>query len=178
MAAALPEAEWRAATRRAVTRAQATHGSSAEAAAHHVFALGDPYHRFDAQRMPREKRGAERAGPKRAGEPTQEDYDDVATNVGALVADTSGGETEAAAEAAGVATGENAAAAYRFEATCKDAAGQAQSDCGELTDEAHLAVHWEGEVDATTAEGRTKSPCGSSAGPGLASSSQRSPTSR
>src|SRR5262252_9540675 len=96
-------------------------------------------------------------------QPTEEDYDDVATSVGALVAETSGGEAEAASDAvvvasgdmpagfsrtgSGLITGRRGTLDYSFEATCKDAAGAVLEDCGELTDEAHLVLHWEGDVD-------------------------------
>lgn len=95
-------------------------------------------------------------------QPTAEDYDDVAVSVGALVADNSGGEAEAAEDAVGVATGDmpagltnsgsgtvtgkRGALEYSFEVTCVDAAGQTMSECSDLADEAHLVLHWEGDV--------------------------------
>lgn len=97
------------------------------------------------------------------GRPTNEEYDDVAVSVGALVSDSSGGEAEAARDAVAVATGDMPAGLtasgagtitgqrgsldYSFEVTCRDGAGQTMTECTDLADEAHLILHWEGEVD-------------------------------
>ncbi len=96
-------------------------------------------------------------------QPTAEDYDDVGASVGALVSDNSGGEAEAASDAvmvaagqmpggftrsgSGVLSGRRGSLDYTFEATCTDAAGAVMDACGELTDGAHLVLHWEGDVD-------------------------------
>jgi hypothetical protein len=96
-------------------------------------------------------------------EPSEEDYDDVATSVGALVSDNSGGEAEAAEDAvvaasgampagftksgAGTLTGRRGTVDYSFELDCRDAQGAQQIACDDATDSAHLVLHWTGDVD-------------------------------
>jgi hypothetical protein len=96
-------------------------------------------------------------------QPTNEDYDDIATSVGALVSADAGGEGEAASDAVMIATGELPAGLtnsgsgtisgrrgsldYSFELTCTDASAQTMDACSDLTDEARLVLHWEGEID-------------------------------
>lgn len=98
------------------------------------------------------------------GEPTPEDYDDIASSVGAVVADGAGSEVEASADAvaaaqgslpsgmtragAGMLTGRRGSLEYAFELTCQDAAGGTQAACeAGTTDSAHLVLDWEGTVD-------------------------------
>jgi hypothetical protein len=96
-------------------------------------------------------------------QPTSEDYDDIATSVGALVSTGAGGEGEAANDAVMIATGElpsgltnsgsgtisgrRGSLDYSFELTCLDASDQTMDACSELTDEARLVLHWDGEID-------------------------------
>src|SRR5262249_53917217 len=95
--------------------------------------------------------------------PTEQEYDDVATHVGALSADAPGGDSEPAREPAGAAkgglpdglprmgmgtiTGKRGQLTYDFDLTCKDAMGQVQSACGDTTDSAHLVLHWTGDLE-------------------------------
>jgi hypothetical protein len=98
----------------------------------------------------------------RKGEPTDEDYDDVATAVGALVANDSGGEVGSMDDGAAMATGEapgdlqsmgsgsyegaRLGLNYKYQITCKDADGT-ENPCGATTDSANLVVEWGGSLD-------------------------------
>lgn len=98
------------------------------------------------------------------GRVTEAEYDDIATGVGALVGDGSGGEVEGLKDGARVAHGELPAGFskqasgmlrgrrgsldYEVAVTCTDVAGSVQSVCDETTDTARLVLHWTGEIDA------------------------------
>jgi hypothetical protein len=94
---------------------------------------------------------------------SQEDYDDIAMGVGALVA-TPGGGGEAGAMgdavdvastgAAGTVEGSgaievvlHAGLSYEYRVDCFDAAGVELAACDETTDSANVAVSWSGELD-------------------------------
>lgn len=99
----------------------------------------------------------------RADEPTEEDYDDVATAVGALVSNESGGEVGSMDDGASVATGETPTGItsegsgsyqgtrlglhYSYQVTCKDVSGNAMSSCDGTTESANLVVDWGGSLD-------------------------------
>jgi hypothetical protein len=94
---------------------------------------------------------------------TQEDYDDVATGVGALVATPGGGgeagafedaltiSTEGSLETGGGSGGieivVRAGLSYEYSAACFGADGAAQESCDETTDSAEVTVDWHGELD-------------------------------
>jgi hypothetical protein len=94
---------------------------------------------------------------------SDEDYDDVATAVGALVGTDSTGETASMEDAVEISTGEmeddlarmgdgsyegrRAGLTYSYEVTCKDASGQEQEACGGDTDSANLVLAWDGHLD-------------------------------
>jgi hypothetical protein len=93
---------------------------------------------------------------------TEEEYDDVATHVGALSSQAPGGDSEAARDTAiaakgglpegltrmgmGTITGRRGQLTYSFELTCKDAMGQVEAACDSSTDSAHLVLHWTGDI--------------------------------
>ncbi|HZO12090.1 MAG TPA: hypothetical protein VFB62_02495 [Polyangiaceae bacterium] len=99
----------------------------------------------------------------RANEPTEEDYDDVATAVGALVSNESGGEVGSMDDAAAVATGETPSGltsegsgsyqgarlglSYSYQVTCKDVSGNTLESCDGATESANLVVDWGGSLD-------------------------------
>jgi hypothetical protein len=94
---------------------------------------------------------------------TQEDYDDVATGVGALVAMPGGGGESAAFDDAltistegsletgtgsgGIEIVVRAGLSYEYSASCFSADGAAQESCDETTDSATITVDWSGELD-------------------------------
>jgi hypothetical protein len=93
---------------------------------------------------------------------TEDDYDDVATAVGALVANDSGGEVGSMGDGVGAALGEvpdgltasgsgslqgtRAGLTYEYGLTCLDESGDAMSACDPTTDSARLTVAWSGEL--------------------------------
>lgn len=95
--------------------------------------------------------------------PTAEEYDDVATGVAGLVANTPGSETEAISdgmEAAhgevpsglsrsgmGSISGKRGTLDYSFEITCQDAAGATLNPCDDTTDQARLVLDVQGTID-------------------------------
>jgi hypothetical protein len=102
-------------------------------------------------------------GCKKSDEPTDEDYDDVASAVGALVSNDSGGETGSMEDSIDIASGElpdgvsqmgsgsfqglRAGLTYEYSVTCKDAGGAVQEACDAQTDSANLVVDWSGELN-------------------------------
>lgn len=94
---------------------------------------------------------------------SQEDYDDVATGVGALVATPGGGgesgafhdaltlstegELETGSGSGGIAIVIRAGLSYEYSAACFSADGTAQEACDETTDSATVEVNWSGELD-------------------------------
>ena len=103
-------------------------------------------------------------GCNKASEPTEQDYDDVAAGVGALVASGSGGgELGSMADGAAAAKGEvpagltamgsgslqgvRAGLTYEYSLTCLDGAGATMGACDATTDSARLTVNWHGELD-------------------------------
>lgn len=96
-------------------------------------------------------------------QPTDEEYDDVATGVAALVQENPGSETEAIRDAVDAATGEvpaglsregmgtltgqRGAVSYDFALTCQDVDGATLTPCDERTDAARLVVDVEGTLD-------------------------------
>lgn len=94
---------------------------------------------------------------------TDEDYDDVATAVGALVGNDSAGETTSMEDSVEIATGETASdlsnmgsgawqgqragLTYAYEVVCKDADGATQEQCDETTDSANLVLSWNGNLE-------------------------------
>jgi hypothetical protein len=94
---------------------------------------------------------------------TDEEYDDVATHVGALTANAPGGDSEAANDTAtaakgmvpagltrsgsGMLTGLRGKLMYTFQLTCSDASGKMLAACDATTDEAHLVLHWNGDIE-------------------------------
>lgn len=94
---------------------------------------------------------------------TDEDYDDVATAVGALVGNGSAGETTSMEDSIEIATGaiesnlsnmgsgawqgQRAGLTYDYEVICKDADGASQTECDETTDSANLVLSWSGNLD-------------------------------
>ena len=100
-----------------------------------------------------------------AEEPSAQDYDDLATSVGALVAEGPGSEMEAVEDtmdvaeggvpgeltrsALGSVLGRRGSLDYNFEVTCRDAAGATLEACDATTDQADLVLSWNGEVDST-----------------------------
>ncbi len=101
------------------------------------------------------------SGCKPADEPTEEDYDDVASAVSQLVTNDSGGEIgsmEDGLEIVGGASdlphmgdgsyeGVFLGLTYAYEVECRDASGDVQSACDATTDSANLKVEWRGELD-------------------------------
>lgn len=96
-------------------------------------------------------------------QPTAEDYDDIATSVGAVLADDSGSEVEAAADAVDAAqgalpsgmtrqagghlVGRRGDLEYDYAITCEDAAGQTRAQCeAGVTDRARIEIAWVGQV--------------------------------
>ena len=102
-------------------------------------------------------------GGCRQSDPTEEDYDDVATAVGALVANESGGEVGSMDDGEAIATGETPSGLtssasgsyegarlglhYAYEVTCTDASGNALSACDSTTESANVVVDWGGSLD-------------------------------
>jgi hypothetical protein len=102
-------------------------------------------------------------GCKQSDEPTDEDYDDVASAVGALVTNDSGGETGSMEDSVELASGEmpagfssmgsgsfeglRAGLTYAYTLTCKDDGGATQEACNGETESANLVVDWSGELD-------------------------------
>lgn len=103
---------------------------------------------------------------------TQEEYDDIAMGLGALVATPGGGGeagsmSDAAATAssnslAGVAPAEGASSTeiivragleYEYRVDCFDIADVLLDTCSELTDRADVSVSWSGELDTPNYEG-------------------------
>lgn len=94
---------------------------------------------------------------------TQEDYDDVATGVGALVATPGGGgeagtfddaltlsttgSIEAGTGSGGIEVVVRAGLSYEYSAACFSADGTALEVCDETTDSATVEVSWSGELD-------------------------------
>jgi hypothetical protein len=94
--------------------------------------------------------------------PSDEDYDDVATSVGALTASDSGGDVGAmgdaveasqgqapegtTAEGSGSFSGARGGLEYEYALTCSDASGAVLASCDGTTDLAHLTVDWSGEL--------------------------------
>lgn len=98
--------------------------------------------------------------------PSEEEYDDVATGVGALSASSGGGETESFKDATtaskgdlpeglaqmgkGDLQGRRGGVSYSWELTCTDANGRAMDACTLLTDTAHLVLHFDGDAQGAT----------------------------
>lgn len=95
-------------------------------------------------------------------EPTQQDYDDVATSVGSLVAggggevasledsiDTAHGEVPFgfSSSGSGQFEGTRGGLRYEYEVTCQGADGNLMAACDETTDSASLRVDWSGNYD-------------------------------
>jgi hypothetical protein len=97
-------------------------------------------------------------------EATDEDYDDVATAVGALIAPSSGegGEVGSMEDAEALAMGEDAGLTsmgggdyegtvaglkYSYSVTCQDTSGATLDPCDATTDSANLVVAWSGELN-------------------------------
>ncbi|ACY16736.1 hypothetical protein [Haliangium ochraceum] len=93
-------------------------------------------------------------------QPTAEDYDDVATGVGSLVATGELASIEDSvaaaqgivpfgfsADAEGVVEGSRAGVSYEYELACEDASGASLSACDETTDTATIDVEWFGSLD-------------------------------
>jgi hypothetical protein len=94
---------------------------------------------------------------------TQEDYDDVATGVGALVATPGGGgeagtfkdaltlsttgSIEAGTGSGGIEVVIRAGLSYEYSAECFSADGAALEVCDETTDSATVEVNWSGSLD-------------------------------
>jgi len=94
---------------------------------------------------------------------TQEDYDDVATGVGALVATPGGGgeagtfddaltisttgSLEAGTGSGGIEVVIRAGLSYEYSADCFSADGVALEACDETADSATVSVNWSGELD-------------------------------
>lgn len=101
-------------------------------------------------------------GCQKSDEPTQQDYNDVATSVGGLVAGA-GGELTSIQDSVGTAQGEIPAGfsasgsgqiegtrgglTYSYEVTCAGADGATMAACDETTDSASLVVDWSGSYD-------------------------------
>lgn len=102
------------------------------------------------------------AGCKKDDDATEEDYDDVATAVGALVGNESGGERGSMEDSVDIATGATdtdltnmgsgsyegtrLGLRYAYEVTCSDADGNVQEACDANTDSANLVLSWSGEL--------------------------------
>ncbi len=95
-------------------------------------------------------------------EPTQEDYDDVATSVGGLVGGGSGEVTSFndglstalgtppagfSLSANGQIEGERGGLSFSYEVSCSDASGDLMTLCDDTTDSASLIVDWSGNYD-------------------------------
>jgi hypothetical protein len=94
---------------------------------------------------------------------TDEDYDDVATAVGALVGTDSTGETSSMEDAEEISTGHadsdlaqmgedswqgnRAGLTYSYDVTCQDAQGLRLASCDDTTDSANLVLAWNGSLD-------------------------------
>lgn len=95
---------------------------------------------------------------------TDEDYDDVATAIGALVAPGTGdgGEVGSMEDAEGLAMGDSggltsmgsgafegnvAGLTYAYAVTCKDTSGSVLDPCDFTTESANLTVEWSGEIN-------------------------------
>jgi hypothetical protein len=101
-------------------------------------------------------------GCQPSNEPTQQDYNDVATSVGSLVAG-GGGELTSIQDSVGTAQGEIPAGfsssgsgqfegtrgglSYSYEVTCTGADGVTMAACDATTDSASLIVDWSGNYD-------------------------------
>src|SRR5687767_2799807 len=91
--------------------------------------------------------------------PSDEDYDDVASSIGALTASDAPAMDDSmtaaegqeisglTSEGSGTWSGERLGLSYRYELTCMDAGGEVMALCGDATDTAHLVVEWSGELD-------------------------------
>lgn len=95
-------------------------------------------------------------------QPTQQDYNDVASSVGALVAG-GGGEIASIEDSVGTATGEipfgfsangsgqiegtRGGLRFLYEVLCTDADGVTMAACDSTTDSASLLVEWSGNYD-------------------------------
>ena len=98
-----------------------------------------------------------------AQEPTDEEYDDVAVAVGALVSNQSGGEVgsmsdcvnlaqgqtpvDLTSEGSGAVEGLRAGLEYEYTMSCLDAAGSMLEVCDETTDSAQFTLSWSGNLD-------------------------------
>lgn len=96
-------------------------------------------------------------------QPTDEEYNDVAVAVGALVANNSGGEVGSMSDCAALAQGQTpegltietggavvglrTGLEYAYGVTCLDSSGATQELCDATTDSAQLTVSWTGELD-------------------------------
>lgn len=101
-------------------------------------------------------------GCQPSDEPTQQDYNDVATSVGSLVAG-GGGELTSIQDSVGTAQGEipvgfsssgsgqfegtRGGLSYSYEVTCTGADGVTMAACDATTDSASLVVAWSGSYD-------------------------------
>ncbi len=95
-------------------------------------------------------------------EPTEQDYADVASNVGYLVANNGGGELDAIEDSvisaqgeiprglsrssSGAIEGDRAGFRYRYAVDCRDIDGNQLAVCGDDTNEAAVVVDWSGEI--------------------------------
>ncbi len=103
-------------------------------------------------------------GCSQTQDPTDDDYDDVATAVGALIAPSNaeGGEIGSMDDAASLALGESgdlsttgrggfegtvAGLTYSYSVTCTDAGGAARQPCDKSTDWAMVQVDWSGALN-------------------------------
>lgn len=102
-------------------------------------------------------------GCGQAGQPSEEDYDDVAQGVSMLVSDgENGGDVGSMNDSIALAgdempegftrqgtksvQGMRGALQYDYTITCRDSADAELSDCGPSTDSAHVQVAWTGDV--------------------------------
>jgi hypothetical protein len=99
---------------------------------------------------------------QKSDEPTQQDYNDVASSVGALVAG-GGGELASLEDSVGTATGEipfgfssngsgqiegtRGGLSFLYEVACTDVDGVTMAACDSTTDSASLLVEWSGNYD-------------------------------
>jgi hypothetical protein len=96
------------------------------------------------------------------GDASDEDYDDIATALGALVANDSGGEIGSMHDGEALASGETGdlssmgsgsfegarlGLSYHYEITCKDEGDNVLDPCDTTTETAQLVVEWHGELD-------------------------------
>jgi hypothetical protein len=99
---------------------------------------------------------------EKSDQPTQQDYNDVASSVGALVAG-GGGELASIEDSVGTATGEipfgftsngsgqiegeRGGLRFLYEVSCTDADGVTMAACDSTTDSASLLVEWSGNYE-------------------------------